>query len=169
MKRSGTGLILASVLASSAALVACGDASDSGTTPDGTQADHVTASDVWVKATDDDMTAAFGVIANDGTTDATLAGATTEAAGSVEVHEVVMKDGAMVMQPKEGGLVVPAGGSATLEPGGDHLMLMDLTAPIRPGDQVTLTLSFSDGSSLDVTATAKAFTGGNEEYPSSSG
>ena len=31
----------------------------------------------------------------------------------MEIHEVVDKDGAMVMQPKEGGLVVPAGGTAS--------------------------------------------------------
>jgi copper(I)-binding protein len=83
----------------------------------------------------------------------------------VEIHEVVMGDGGdMVMQPKASGLVVAAGSSATLEPGGDHIMLMGVHDPLQPGDDVSLTLEFSDGSTLDVTATAKEFSGGNEEY-----
>ena len=82
----------------------------------------------------------------------------------VELHEVVMKDGEMVMQPKEGGIPIPAGGSATLEPGGDHIMLMDVTEPIEPGDVVELDLELSDGSTLTMTAIAKEFSGADEDY-----
>lgn len=145
-------------------LAGCGE--DDGTSAPGTaQADAVTVSDAWVKAVDEGMTAAFGVLSNGGDAEVTLVSATTPAAAMVEIHEVVMGAGGdMVMQPKEGGVMVAPGSSATLEPGGDHLMLMDVDAAIEPGDEVTLTLEFADGSTLQVTATAKEFTGGNEEY-----
>ena len=75
----------------------------------------------------------------------------------------------MVMQPKEGGIPIPAGGSATLEPGGDHIMLMDVTEPIKPGDVVELELELSDGSTITMTATAKEFSGADEDYQSDVG
>jgi periplasmic copper chaperone A len=154
----------AAVLVGGLGLTACGEGTQTAA-PAADQAASVTMSDAWVKAVDGGMTAAFGVLSNTGEADATLVAASTPAAAKVEIHEVVMgEDGDMVMQPKEGGVVVAAGGSATLEPGGDHIMLMDVTGPIMPGDEVTLTLEFSDGSTLDVTATAKEFSGGNEEY-----
>jgi copper(I)-binding protein len=124
----------------------------------------VVVSDAWVKAVDSDMTAAFGTLTNNTDEDVTLVAATTDASAMVELHEVVMKDGEMVMQPKEGGIPIPAGGSATLEPGGDHIMLMDVTRPIEPGDVVELDLELSDGSTITMTATAKEFSGADEDY-----
>jgi copper(I)-binding protein len=145
-------------------LTACGEG-DQTTPAPSDQASSATMSDAWVKSVDGGMTAAFGVLSNSGDADATLVAVRTPASATVEIHEVVMNEsGDAVMQPKEGGVVVAAGGSATLEPGGDHIMLMDVTDPIEPGDEVELTLEFSDGSTLDVTATAKEFSGGNEEY-----
>lgn len=155
--------LLAPALAATAILLAaCGNQASPAASD--TQAEAVTVTDAWVKATTDGMTGAFGVLTNDGTTDATVVKATSDVAPRVEIHEVVMADGEMVMQPKEGGIVVPAGGSATLEPGGDHIMLMELGQPLEPGDELILTLEMADGSTLDVTAVAKPFTGGNETY-----
>jgi len=150
-------------------LAACGE--DSTTTTTTTEASDdaaVTVSDAWVKAVDSDMTAAFGTLTNNTEEGATLVAATTDAAAMVELHEVVMKDGSMVMQPKEGGIPIPAGSSATLEPGGDHIMLMDVTAPIEPGDVIELDLELSDGSTITMTATAKEFSGADEDYESES-
>ena len=73
-------------------------------------------------------------------------------------------DGAMVMQPKEGGFTIPAGATFELAPGGNHIMLMSLAAPIVAGDDVTFTLILGDGSVFTFTAPAKDFTGANEEY-----
>jgi copper(I)-binding protein len=56
-----------------------------------------------------------------------------------------------------------------LAPGGDHIMIMDLTAPIRPGDQVEVTLALSDGSTIPFTALAKETTGGEENYDEGAG
>jgi copper(I)-binding protein len=70
----------------------------------------------------------------------------------------------MTMRPKEGGFAVPARGTRELIPGGDHLMLMDLKEPLQPGDDVSLTVVFEDGSTLPVTAQIRDFPGANEEY-----
>lgn len=151
-------------------VAACGEDSTTATSTSTETSDGVavTVSDAWVKAVDSDMTAAFGTLTNNTDEEVTLVAATTDASAMVELHEVVMKDGSMVMQPKEGGIPIPAGGSATLEPGGDHIMLMDVTAPIEPGDVVELDLELSDGSSITMTATAKEFSGADEDYESES-
>ncbi len=124
----------------------------------------LTIADPWVKAQDQDMTGAFGVLSNPGDADVTITSASSPSAGMMEIHEVVDKDGAMVMQPKEGGLVVPAGGTAELKPGSDHLMMMKLPAPIEAGDEVEITVVCDAGGSLTWTSVAKPFEGGAESY-----
>jgi len=157
-----TRTILRAAAAAVAALTlaACGSATSAGSST----APAVTASDAWVKTAQSGMTAAFLTPSNPTGEDVVLASAATPAAGMVELHEMAMADGQMVMRPKEGGITIPAGGSATLEPGGDHIMLMELTGPIAAGDVVTLTLTFGSGETLTVEATAKDFDGGNESY-----
>lgn len=124
--------------------------------------------DPWVKAADKGMTAGFGTFVNNGPADVTIVSADSPASG-VELHEMAMQDGAMVMKPKAGGIVVKAGASHELEPGGDHLMLMDLTKPVRPGDEVAFTLAFADGTTYGFTAVAKPYTGAEESYAPSMG
>lgn len=118
----------------------------------------------WAKAGDSDMSAAFGTLVNHGKAPLTLVGAETPAAASVELHEMAMVDGAMVMRKLEGDFDVPAGGSRELAPGGEHLMLMGLTAPLLPGDEITVTLRFSDGTTLDVVVPVRDTAGADEEY-----
>ena len=124
----------------------------------------LTVSDQWVKATDSEMTGVFGTIGNPGQAAVTVVSVSSPSAGKAEIHEVVTKGGASVMQPKAGGLQIPAGGSATLAPGADHLMLMHLTGPIQPGDDVEVTLVCPDGLTTKFVAVAKPFEGGAESY-----
>jgi hypothetical protein len=125
----------------------------------------LTMVDPWVKAADSGMTGVFGTIANTRDTDVRLTTGTSPAATKVELHEMAADaSGTMVMRPKDGGFVVPAHGSLTLSPGGLHIMLMGLTAPVKPGDDVRVTLQADDGTTLDVTASARSFAGANESY-----
>ncbi|MFG1885571.1 copper chaperone PCu(A)C [Micromonospora sp. NPDC049102] len=123
----------------------------------------VTVRDPWVKAADKGMTAAFGTLVNDADTDVTLTSAATSAS-PIELHEMTMKDGRMVMQQKQGGIVIKAKSSHALEPGGDHLMLMSIAKPVQAGDELTFTLTFADGRTQRFTAVAKPFTGAQESY-----
>ncbi|GAA2220903.1 copper chaperone PCu(A)C [Micromonospora olivasterospora] len=119
--------------------------------------------DPWVKAADKGMTAAFGTLVNDGDTDVTITAATTDVS-PMELHEMTMKDGKMVMQPKQGGIMIKAHSSTTLQPGGEHLMLMGLKQPVKAGDELTFALTFADGRTQTFTAVAKPFTGAQETY-----
>ncbi|WP_030150378.1 copper chaperone PCu(A)C [Oerskovia turbata] len=133
-------------------------------TSSSTAADHLTATDPWIKAAESGMTAAFAVLRNDGDQDVTVVGAASDLS-PVELHEMATDDsGAMVMRQKEGGLTIPAGGEHALEPGGDHLMLMELSAPVQAGAEYDVTLELSDGSTLVVTAPARTFAGAKEDY-----
>jgi periplasmic copper chaperone A len=133
-----------------------------------TDAGPITVRDPWVKAADDGMTAAFGTLVNNSDTDLTIVSAST-AVSPMELHEMTMKDGATVMQPKTSGIIIKARDSHALEPGGDHLMLLDLSQPVRPGDELILTLTFADGKTMQFTAVAKPFTGAEESYDPGSG
>lgn len=127
--------------------------------------DSVTIADSWVKAADEGMSAAFGELRNSGETDVTIVSAATEASAAVELHETVEDGtGAMVMREKDLGFTIPAGGSLVLAPGGNHLMLMGLTGPLTAGQEATVTLTFSDDSTYEFTASAKDYAGANESY-----
>lgn len=119
----------------------------------------------WIKAAVSGMTGGFGVLRNTSDADITVTGASTPSARMVELHETAMgPNGAMQMQAKQGGFVIPARGELKLEPGANHLMLMGLTAPINAGADVTFTLELAGGGSFEFTAVAKDFSGANENY-----
>jgi copper(I)-binding protein len=91
--------------------------------------------------------------------------AQTTASPMTELHEVATgTDGAMVMRPKEGGFLLEPGAPHALAPGGDHIMIMGLAAPVRAGDSVEVTLTLDDGSTTTFTALAKDTTAGEENY-----
>lgn len=165
--RIKTGARLSALLAA-AVLALSGCAST--TTPEAAATsapagDAVTITDAWVKAADSGLSAAFGTLNNESDEDITLVSAESPASTMLQLHETVENDsGEMVMQEKDGGFVIPAGGSFVLEPGGNHIMLMDLTAPLAAGDEATFTLTFSDGSTYEFTAPVKDYSGANENY-----
>jgi copper(I)-binding protein len=127
-------------------------------------ASRLTVKDPWAKAATSGMSAAFGVVRNPTARPIRIIGATSPYSAVVQLHEVVDSDGEMVMQEKAGGFVVPARGSLTLQPGGNHLMFMKLTKPIRAGQRIPVTLITADGGTITITALAKNFTGANEDY-----
>ncbi len=133
-----------------------------------TSAAGVTLTDGYVKAVPKDgdmaMSAIFGTLTNQTDTEATLVKATSDAASTVELHEMVMEGGAMKMRPKDGGFVVPAQGSITLDPGGLHIMLIGLTRDIRAGDTVNVELEFSNGATVAATAVGRDMANANESY-----
>ena len=62
------------------------------------------------------------------------------AAGVAEIHEMKMEGSTMQMRALPGGLDLPAGSAVALKPGGYHVMLLDLKAPLKAGDTVDLQL-----------------------------
>lgn len=129
----------------------------------------IETSDVWVKSSETSipggMTAVFGTLTNTTNQDIILTGGSTEVAGVVEVHEMAMINGEMKMQKLDGGLLIPAGKAVTLEPGGNHIMLMELSQGIEAGQQISVTLEFEGAKALTLDGIiAKPSAGGDEEY-----
>jgi copper(I)-binding protein len=95
--------------------------------------------DAWARATvpGQDATGAFMTLtAPEG---ARLVGAGSPAAGIVEIHEMKLENNVMKMR-QVGALELPAGRAIELKPGGYHVMLMDLKAPLKAGDKVLVEL-----------------------------
>jgi len=106
----------------------------------------------WTRATPGGAKVGGGylVVKNTGDAPDRLVSATSPAAGRVEIHEMSIKDGVMVMRPLKDGLVVPAHGEVALKPGGYHIMLMDLKGPIVMDKPVAATLVFEKAGKVDV-------------------
>jgi copper(I)-binding protein len=106
------------------------------------------------------MTGSFMTLANASDEDISLIGGSSDAAGIIEIHEVINGE----MLPMTDGLVVPANGDVKLRMGGYHVMLMELNNELKAGDEVTVTLKFSDGNTVDYTAPVKMIAMDDEVY-----
>ena len=95
--------------------------------------------------------AAYLVIRNATEEDDALVAVESDLADTIELHTVSMDGGIMRMRAVED-VPVPAGGEAVLAPGGFHVMLIGLHAPLVEGDTAALTLRFRSGRTLEVTA-----------------
>lgn len=164
------GMKRLALLLTTGALLAVVSACGSETTPDAAQAaaleSTVVVEDAWVRATagteDPSMTGAFMTLENQGEDAVTLAAASSPVAKMTELHEMAVVDGKTVMREVEGGLVIEPGTGRALMPGGNHVMLMGVSGELAPGDEVELTLDFSDGTTQELTLPVKEFT---EEEP----
>lgn len=94
------------------------------------------------------MSAAYMSLTNNSARTISISRVTSEQYGSVQLHETTVSDGVARMRALAE-LVIPPGETATLEPGGKHLML---TRPIGNGDNVSLQLFDGDNLLLVVNA-----------------
>jgi len=113
--------------------------------------------DAWARATMKAVKngAVYFVLHNAGAAKDFLVAAETPAARKAGLHTHTMKDGVMEMGPVER-IAVEPGSPAVLEPGGLHVMLMGLKAPLKEGDSFPLTLTFEDAGTATVEVEVKA-------------
>ena len=78
-----------------------------------------------------------------------LVSAKTDVSRTASLHAHIMKDNIMRMVRVDG-LEVPAGGRATLRPGGHHVMLMGLAQPLMRGHSFPLSLTFEKAGTVTV-------------------
>lgn len=95
---------------------------------------------------------------NHGNQDDQLVRVVSEAAPTVELHESIDDNGIMRMIPQPEGFAIPAGASVELAPGGKHIMLVGLTAPLVAGDEVQVTLYFAHAEPITVAVPVMAVT-----------
>lgn len=108
-------------------------------------------SEPWTRATPPKAQTAGGFVTidNAGTMPDRLVGASSPIAGRVEIHEMRMDNGVMVMRPASDGIEIPAGGSVTLAPGGFHIMFMQLKEGLKEGDTLPVVLSFEQAGDIE--------------------
>lgn len=113
--------------------------------------------DPWVRAAPPNVKvlAAYLEIRNNGGKPQTLTGVSSPAFGQVSIHQNVIHDNIVRMeQLKE--LTIPPHASVVLKPGGSHLMLMGAKKPLHAGDQVPMTLTFSNGEKITFKAIVRS-------------
>lgn len=93
--------------------------------------------------------AAYMTIVNGGASADRLQRVESAAAARTELHSMTMEGNVMRMRAVEA-IDVPANGKAMLAPGGYHVMLMELKAPLKAGGTMPLTLVFEKAGRLDV-------------------
>lgn len=94
--------------------------------------------------------AAYVTVTNTGDAPDRLIAVKGTAARSIQLHTHKMQDGAMVMTQIEGGVALATGETVTFKPGGNHIMMMGLTAPLVEGETVPLVLVFESAGEIAV-------------------
>ena len=78
-----------------------------------------------------------------------LIGASSPAAGEVQLHEMAMDGNVMKMRQVKD-IAVPAGTTVELKPGGYHLMFMNLKGPFVAGQTVPVKLKFAKAGEMEL-------------------
>lgn len=114
----------------------------------GSAADEVTVSDAYARAVPPGQpnSASFMMLSNGSAAGHAVVAAQSSVSRVTELHTHTMSEGMMKMRQVEK-IEIPANGTTKLEPGGLHVMLIGLTQDLKPGDELSLTLTFEDGSS----------------------
>lgn len=177
-------LVVGALAAFPVAFAACGDdesaTSTTGSTPESstTSAPAATTapvvSDGWIRAASaGGNSAAYMVITAGPGGDALVSAAIPEGlAAEVQLHETTTGGSGGTMDGMDGmdgggssGMMsmrqvpeipVPADGSVALEPGGYHVMILDLKQDLTAGQTVPVTLTFSSGATTTVDAEVRA-------------
>ena len=93
-------------------------------------------------------------LTNQGTEERLLVGASSTAAGNIELHSNADEEGMMRMR-RIAHVHLPGKKSVTLAPAGMHLMIFRLKQPLVAGETMDLVLQFADGSHKTITAEVK--------------
>ena len=111
-------------------------------------AQTVEVKDAWARATVQGQMATGAFMKLTAKEGSRLVAASSPVAGVTEVHEMAMDNNIMKMRAVPG-LDLPAGKAVELKPGGYHVMLMDLKAPLKKDTTIPLTLVFKDAKGVE--------------------
>jgi copper(I)-binding protein len=113
--------------------------------------DDILVVEAWARATPPGATVAavYVTLANRTGADDWVVSAATPAAESVTVDETAKEEDDAKMRPLEI-VTVPASGALEMHPGGVHMMLIGLSAPLKEGETLPLTLVFENFGEMTV-------------------
>ncbi len=120
-------------------------------------ADSIAVADPYVRQAPPgaQASAAFMVLRNQTDKDAKVIKADTSASKITQLHTHLNENGVMKMR-QVASIDIKAHGETALQPGGLHVMMIDLKGPLKEGDKVAITLGFEDGSSKTIEAPVRA-------------
>lgn len=116
----------------------------------------ITLEHVWARASAGAATtgAVYLTVTDNGRPDR-LIGVSTPAAATARVHETTDDNGVMKMRPVDG-IALEPGKPVAFKPGGYHVMLMGLKAPLQAGGSFPLTLTFEYAQPITVDVQVEA-------------
>ncbi len=121
-------------------------------TPTPTSAPQLSVANAWARVTPGaDVAAAYMTLHNPGSHAVVVTGVRSALAGHAMIHESKLEGGRSTMRPHER-LIVPAGASVQLMPGGLHVMLQMLNHMPAVGENVPLVLQLEGGGTVSVSA-----------------
>lgn len=122
---------------------------------DATRGD-IQVSSAWARATPPrpPVGGAYMTLTNTGAEPDHLIGASSEVAKSVELHTHI-KDGDVMRMTALSSVELPAGKSISFAPGGLHVMLVGLAAPLKDGTSFPLVLEFANAGKVTVSVDVK--------------
>ena len=117
----------------------------------------IVVKDAWVGKVppSSPVAAAYFTVENEGNADDKLLSVTTSISGHTMIHQTVVDDRGVASMEMIDALVIPAGKSVELKPGGTHVMLMDLKEPVTDKDSIELDLKFEKAGDIKVEAPVK--------------
>lgn len=120
--------------------------------------ENIEIKQAWSRATPNGSPVGAGylTIENQGNSPDRLLEVNSASARKVELHTTTVENGVASMKPVNDGLLIPANGSVTLQPGGNHLMLIGLSAPLAEGARVPVELHFEKAGKIAATLNVAA-------------
>ena len=112
----------------------------------------------WTRATPKgaDVAGGYMTIQNNGATDDRLIEIHVAGVKRTQLHEMATENGMMTMRPLNEGILLPAGKTVDLKPGGFHAMMMGLSSPLLEGDRIKATLRFEKAGTIEVEFSVEA-------------
>jgi copper(I)-binding protein len=114
------------------------------------QTNQLEVSNAWARATPGKAENGAAYLTIQSPTPDRLLTVSSPVARKAELHTMSMEGMVMKMRPLAD-LDIPAGQPVTLKPGGQHVMLLGLDAPLREGQSFPLTLTFEKAGTRTVT------------------
>ncbi|PZX11959.1 copper chaperone PCu(A)C [Celeribacter halophilus] len=139
-------LLLIAVLTGATPFATSAVAEDHTPSADEVQVAELSVTGAFIRATLPHAPVAGGymTIANHGITDDRLLSVTAPIGERTDIHEMTIENDVMTMRALPDGLPVPAGETVSLQPAGNHLMIMGLSAQLVEGQSYDLTLKFEN-------------------------
>ena len=128
------------------------------------QADAIEVRDIFSRATIGQTTSGvvYLTIVNHASSPDRLMSASTPVAARTDLHMTV-RDGDVVRMRRLETIDIEAGGTLAFEPGGAHVMLSGLEAPLREGDSFELTLEFEAAGPMTLEVPVKSIAAGSAD------